>query len=201
MKFFTLNTLPRGFLKACFTPRPIAWISSLSQEGRVNLAPFSFYSLVSDAPPMIVFSTTNQHIEGGSKDTLLNIEKTKKFTINVPSLKHAHQLNLTSGMFKRSINEFDQADIAYTVSDSNGVPFVKDISIRIECEYYESIRLPKHNETLVNTMIIAYVTGIGVAENVIQNGRINIASIKPIARLGYDNYTFVGLENIFELKR
>lgn len=201
MRFFNLENIPKGYLKSCFLPRPIAWISSLSKEGKVNLAPFSFYNLVSDSPPMIIFSTTGQHIESGKKDTLLNIEDTKKFTINVPSYRHAKKLNITSSMVNRDINEFELAEIDYLISKTNGIPFVKDISIRIECEYYKSISLPKASDDLINIMVIGYVTGIGVNDDIIKNGRIDVDSLKPISRLGYNDYAFIDHSNIFEIVR
>ena len=201
MQFYSLGDIPKGYLKSCFLPRPIAWISSLSKEGKVNLAPFSFYNLVSDSPPMIIFSTTGKHVEGGKKDTLQNIEETKKFIINVPSYRHAESLNITSSMVNREINEFELAEIDYLVSKTNGIPFVKDISIRIECEYYKSISLPKGSDDLINIMIIGYVTGIGVGDDIVKNGKIDVGSLKPISRLGYNDYAFIDNSNMFEIIR
>ena len=201
MIFYDLESMPRGLLKSCFLPRPIAWISSLSKEGKVNLAPFSFYNLVSDSPPMIIFSTTGKHVEGGKKDTLQNIEETKKFTINVPSYRHAESLNITSSMVNRDINEFELAEIDYLVSKTNGIPFVKDISIRIECEYYKSISLPKSADDLVNVMIIAYVKGIGINKEIFKNNKLDVNMLKPISRLGYNDYAFIDSTNIFEIVR
>src|SRR4051812_3976439 len=83
--------------KACIVPRPIAWIMSQDGQGVLNLAPYSYFNLVTDSPPMIMFSTTTQHVDQGEKDTLRNVEETKEFVVNMATWDLREEVNLSSG--------------------------------------------------------------------------------------------------------
>lgn len=85
MFFDSTKKLPKGLFKACVIPRPIAWISTVSKSGVDNLAPFSYFNIVADEPPMVMFSTTEAHVEKGEKDTLRNVEETGEFVVNITS--------------------------------------------------------------------------------------------------------------------
>ena len=88
------------------TPRPIAWVSTCSQAGKHNLAPFSFFNGVGANPPTVVFSPVNRR-DGSKKDTLLNVEETGEFVVNIVSYSQAEQMNQTSADYDSEINEFE----------------------------------------------------------------------------------------------
>src|SRR3954447_14891490 len=92
--------------KAIVAPRPIGWISSVDTEGRVNLAPYSFFNAFCDSPPMVGFSSS------GRKDSQRNIEATGEFVFNLATKKHAEAMNLSSAPFAHGVNEFEKAGLA-----------------------------------------------------------------------------------------
>ncbi|WP_150463335.1 flavin reductase family protein [Francisella sp. XLW-1] len=198
--YYDVENLPRGFMKASFVPRPIAWVSSVDKNGVANLAPFSYYAPVCDSPYMIMFAISNEHIEGGHKDTLKNILETKNFVINVPSYSFREQVNKTSESVSRDIDEFELAGLEKGISEIYKIPFVKNIPMYIECELHDTYQLPGKKEGWTNMMVIAYVKGLHVNDNVITDNKIDISKVKPISRLGYHDYAFIE-DNIFSIER
>src|ERR1700722_3273090 len=98
--------LPHDPFKAIVAPRPIGWISSVDPEGRVNLAPYSFFNAFCEAPPIVGFSSS------GRKDSHRNVEATGEFVVNLATRKHAAAMNLTSAPFPPGVNEFEAAGLA-----------------------------------------------------------------------------------------
>ena len=101
--------LPRNPLNACVVPRPIAWISTLSEDGIANLAPFSHSNLVSIVPPMVMFSGSGRHKDGDIKDSVLNAELTGEFVYNMATWDTREAMNLSSGYVERTSDEFEIA--------------------------------------------------------------------------------------------
>lgn len=197
--FFSSQDLPKGLFKASIVPRPIAWISTSDKERNFNLAPFSYFNAVSDSPPMIMFSTTNAHIEGGPKDTLKNIEETGEFVVNIATFEMRSLINQSSADLSRSISEFEFAGVEYDLSKIIKAPLVKRSPINIECEYHSSVQLPSNSEELINRMVIGKVLGIHIKDDVMVKGLIDINLVQPIARLGYNDYAKIG--EIFSMTR
>jgi flavin reductase (DIM6/NTAB) family NADH-FMN oxidoreductase RutF len=197
----TSQKLPKGLFKACVVPRPIAWISSRDGGGNHNLSPFSYFNIVSEEPPMIMFSTTGSHVEGGAKDTLKNVEETKEFTVNLVSYKSREAMNITSLDFSRGISEFDMAEVAYLPGQLVQTRQVKESAIRMECIHYQSIQLPRETDSsLINRMVLGKVVGIHLNPKILtENKQINTNKLNLIARLGYNTYAKV--KSHFELKR
>lgn len=184
------KTLPKGFFKACVVPRPIAWISSISASGHDNLAPFSFFNIVCEEPPMVMFSTTQSHHEGGEKDTLKNVEETGEFIVHLTTDALKDSMNLSSMALPRHVSEFDMAGLAYQPAARVKPKRLVDCPISMECQYYSSIQLPSSDaEKNINRMVIGTVLGIHVCASVIdEQGAIDITRVKPLARLGYQQY-------------
>ncbi|MFJ1269713.1 flavin reductase family protein [Legionella lytica] len=201
MFFHTSQKLPRGIFKACVVPRPIAWISSKDTEGNHNLSPFSYFNIVCEDPPMIMFATTGSHNDGGAKDTLKNVEETKEFTVNLVSYTHKEAMNITSQDFSRETNEFEVAGIKHLPGELIKTRRVKESPISLECVYHESIQLPTPADSnLINRMVIGKVVGIHLNPEILtQNQRIDTNKLNLIARLGYNAYSKV--EADFELIR
>ena len=95
--------LPFNPFKSCVIPRPIGWITTKDLQGRDNLAPYSYFNILCDVPPMIMFSTTTSHREGGHKDTLRNVEETKEFLVNMATWELREEVNITATDFDRDI--------------------------------------------------------------------------------------------------
>jgi len=120
-------------LTSAVIPRPIAWVSSVSREDRINLAPFSFFSGVTWHPPTLCFSVVNRQ-DGSRKDTILNIEDTGHFVVNMVSEEMGEPMVATSATVPRDVDEAQTAGIVLVPSTKAGAPRVKDARIAFECE-------------------------------------------------------------------
>ena len=192
--------LPKGIFKSCIIPRPIAWISTVDKLGNFNIAPYSYFNALCDNPPMLMFSTTDLHSEGGAKDTLRNVEETGEFVVNIATYSLASALNLTSADLSKTKSEFEFAKIEYEASTLVKAPRVKESPISLECRYYSSVQLPKNSEEEMNRMVIGSVIGIHVnPDYMTEDSKIDVEKIQPIARLGYNDY--VKIEKVFNMIR
>jgi len=183
--------LPFNPFKSCVIPRPLGWITSLDKNGILNLAPYSYFNAIADLPPMVMFSSTNKHHDGGVKDTLRNIESTKEFVVNVATWDLRDAVNISSGEFDRGVSEIEITQLETLPSTIVKVPRVKGTPIRLECIYHQSVQLPVLNDQYNNRMVIAHVVGVHIDDSVIVDGRVDVTKFKPIARMGYNEYAVV----------
>ena len=191
--------LPFNPFKSCIVPRPIGWITSFNKSGILNLAPYSYFNAIADIPPMIMFSSTSKHHDGGIKDTLKNVEETKEFVVNIATWDLRDAMNMTSANFDRGISEVEMTDLETLPSSIVKPPRIKGSPIHLECVYHQSVQLPVIDDQHTNRMIIARVVGIHIEDSIIVDGKIDIAKFKPVARLGYSEYA--SIENKFIMKR
>lgn len=191
--------LPFDPFKSCVVPRPIGWITSYDREGNINLAPYSFFNAVADVPPMIIFSATSRHNDGGLKDTLKNVEETKEFVVNIATWDLCDAINLSSGNFERNINEIEITNLATLPSHYVKAPRIKNSPIHLECIHHQSVQLPVIDDIHINRMVIARVIGIHIDDNIIVDGKIDITLFKPLTRLGYTEYSVI--DNKFSMER
>jgi flavin reductase (DIM6/NTAB) family NADH-FMN oxidoreductase RutF len=185
--------------KSLVVPRPIGWISSRDRDGRVNLAPFSFFNAVAENPPVVMFSAGGRHLEGGHKDTPLNVEATGEFVFNLATWELRDKMNLTSATAPRDWDEFKLAGLTPVPARLVDLPMVKESPVHFECRYLQTVELPSADEAYPNKVIFGRVIAIHIDDRVIVDGKVNLAAIKPIARLGYMDYTVV--ETIFTMPR
>lgn len=185
--------------KAIVSPRPIGWVSSMSKDGTLNLAPFSFFNAMSDNPPTVVLGFSGTHSEGGPKDTLSNIEDTGEFVCNVVTYDIRDAMNATSEMAARSINEFDLGNLTALPSLLVKPPRVKESPVNMECKYLQTIDLPSNNPEQPNRMLLGQVVGIHISDEIITDGLVDMSKFRPLARLGYKDYTSV--TDVFSLLR
>ncbi|MEH6524524.1 MAG: flavin reductase family protein [Sneathiella sp.] len=191
--------LKHGPLKAIISPRPIGWISSLDEAGGLNLAPFSFFNAMAENPPMVAMGINGTHSEGGAKDTLHNIEKTKEFVCNMVTYDIRDSMNTTSAMAPRAVDEFELAGLTPTPSELVKPPRVKECAAHLECVYWQTIELPSSDPNHKNNMLLGQVVGIHISDDVITDGMVDMTKYQPLARLGYMDYCYV--ENTFALNR
>ncbi len=191
--------LAQNPFKACVVPRPIGWISSQDACGNINLAPYSYFNAICDEPPMVMFSSTNVHIEGGAKDSIRNIEETGEFVVNLAIYSLREAVNKTSAPLLHSQNEFEFADLEQEPSVLVKPPRVKQSPIHLECLYYQSVQLLGANEQFTNRMVIGKVIGVHINDALITDGLVDIRKLRPIARLGYMQYAVV--DDFFTMQR
>lgn len=181
--------------KALVSPRPIGWIASLDGAGRVNLAPYSFFNAVADTPPMVVYSSTGRKADGAGKDSLGNIRETGEFVANIVPFALREAMNLTSGSYPPDIDEFALAGLTPAPSVLVRPPRVAEAPAALECRLWRVIDLPGE----ANHLVIGEVVGIHIADSVVAGGIVDVASYRPVARLGYHDYAVV--TELFQMTR
>lgn len=178
-------------LTGSIIPRPIAFVTSISQDGTLNAAPFSYFNIVSAAPPMI--SLAIQRREGVLKDTARNILEAKEFVVHIVDEDNVIQINETAASLPRDQSEINLTDLTLTDSEAVKVPGVKESKMRFECRLEHTVGL--HGTQLIVGRIVRY----HVDEAIYENGRISHEALKPVSRLAGANYAGVG--NVFSLNR
>jgi flavin reductase (DIM6/NTAB) family NADH-FMN oxidoreductase RutF len=191
--------LPFQPYKSCVVPRPIGWISTMSRDGNVNLAPYSQFNNVGFDPGYLMFSAAGRLDDGHRKDSLVNAEETGEFVYNMATYDLRDAVSLTSDRFDFGINEMEMAGLTPAPSHLVKPPRVLESPINIECKYYTSVNLPGLTVMTNHTLVIGRVVGVHVKDEFItEDGKIDILKIRPLARLGYTDYTSV--ESIFPIK-
>ena len=172
-------------------PRPIAWTSTVSQEGIRNLAPFSFFTVASRQPPMLCISLGPRAGDDSStKDTLSNIEQTGEFVINIVSLPLSNMMYESSKSHPPKADEFEKAGLTSAPCEVVGAPRVEEASVSMECLLDRILALGTDH------LVIGRMVRFHVRDELYEDGRVNIAKLQPLGRLA-GNYTKV--ETIFEL--
>ncbi len=175
-------------------PRPVAWVSTRGADGSLHLAPFSFFRAVSGTLPLVVISVGQR--AGASKDTLRNIEETGEFAINLVTEELAERMNLTSGDWPPTTSEFALTGLTPASCEVVAAPRVAESPVSLEAELAQLVPLPDSTYTLVIGQIVRW----HVAEGYLApDGLVDIARVRPIARLARDEYVKFG--EVFEMKR
>jgi len=189
--------LPHNPFKSCVIPRPIGWISTISQDGIHNLAPFSQFQNLTFDPPYVMFAA-NQNTKGMRKDTVINIEKTGEFVYNMVTWELREAMNITTSEVPFEIDEFELAGLTKAPSVKVKPARVSESPIHFECIHYQTIRIPGNGLMGSVDVIIGRVVMIHIKDEVIgPDGRLDILRIRPVARLGYYDYTTV--DSLFQM--
>lgn len=184
-------------LSGAIIPRPIAWVSSISDEGITNLAPFSFFNMVGDDPPHIMFSTVRTGDK--NKDTLNNVLATKQFVVNLATEDLVEKMNDTSANLPSNESEFDFAGLTPARSVFIKPPRVQESPVSMECELVHHYSLEGHQNGGA-TIMIGRIVMIHIDESILLDDfKINMETYRPVARLAGANYA--GLGEIFSIKR
>ncbi len=193
----TTHGLPRDPFKSCVVPRPIGWISTVSRENVHNLAPFSQFQNLTFDPPYVMFAA-NQTTRGRRKDTVVNTEATGEFVWNMATYELREAVNKSAEEVPPEVDEFEISGVTKEPSRLVKPCRVAESPIHFECLYHQTIRLPGNGTMGTVDIVIGRVIGIHIKEEMIgADGRIDILKIRPIARLGYHDYTSV--ESTFQM--
>jgi flavin reductase (DIM6/NTAB) family NADH-FMN oxidoreductase RutF len=198
--FYRPGVDPHGLafnpFKALVAPRPIGWISTLDADGRPNLAPYSFFNAVADAPPMVLYGSSGRKTDRDEgKDTLANIRATGEFVVNVTSHALRQAMNASSASLGPEVDEFRHAGLTPAPSRVVAPPRVAEAPASLECRLWRVVELPGAD----NAIAIGEVVGIHIAPEVIVEGRVDVTLYQPLARLGYRDYSAV--TEVFALER
>ena len=186
-------------LKACVVPRPIGWISTVNAEGRVNVAPFSFFNLLSYDPPFVMFSAGTHEIDGGTKDTVANIQATGEFVYNMATWSQKDQMNRTAMIVDRSIDELQASGLEALPARLVKPPLIKGSPVNFECTLHQILDLPGRVPSGVHHVVIGKVVAVHIDDDALTDGKVDVVKLRPIARLGYKDY--VSVETIFEMEK
>lgn len=179
-------------------PRPIAFVSTINEEGRANLAPFSFFTAICADPMMICFSPMRKGTDGGKKDTLNNIEKTREFVVNIVGEKIVNQMNECAIEFSPEVDEFEEAGLTKVQSEIVKPPRVEESDVQLECVLHEILDFG--DKPGAGSLVIGQVVNIHVKDELYDDGKIDVKKLQPIGRLAGPLYTRAAADT-FALKR
>lgn len=175
--------LPFDPFKAIIAPRPIGWIGSCDEAGRVNLAPYSFFNAVASRPNMIAFASE------GLKDSARNTRDTREFTFSLATLPLAQKMNLSSASLEEGRNEFDFAGLTMAPSRLVRPPFVEESPAAFECKVTSFIQLQDiDGRPMDKYLIVGQVVATHIKDEFITGGRFDAVKARTIARCGYNDY-------------
>lgn len=173
-------------------PRPIAFVTSLSKDGVLNGAPFSYFNIVSSDPPLISISIGRR--DGQRKDTARNILESKEFVVHIVDEDNVALINQTAASLAPDQSEVALAGLTPVESEKISVPGIKEAKIRMECTLEHSLELGNNND-----LIIGKIVRFHVSDELYEKGRIDPRGLAAVSRLAGSNYAKVG--EIFSIER
>lgn len=171
------------FMISVVVPRPIAFVSTVSGDGRFNVAPFSYFNAITNQPPLLGISINRR--KGVPKDTLRNIEATGEFVVNTVDESLGQRMVQTSGEWPEDVDEFALTGLTPVPSDLIKPPRVGESPVSLECRLHRLIELGNTH------FVVGEIVRAHVKEAVLTDGRVDIAKLRPLARLGGDGYSVV----------
>lgn len=197
--FYTTDENNHGMahdpFKAIVAPRPIGWIGTKGRDGSFNLSPYSFFNIVSDRPKIVMFSSS------GRKHSLKNAQETGFFTASLVSRPLVDQMNASSAPVDYGVDEFELAGLTSKMGEVVDAPYVAEAFAALECRVTQIIEphglggVPSES-----VMVLGQVLGIHLSEAIIRDGRIDMSLARPVARMGYMDYSDGGVD-VFQLRR
>ena len=189
--------LPHDPFNAMVGPRPIGWISSHDANGRLNLAPYSFFNAFNYTPPIVGFCSI------GEKDSLRNIRETREFGWNLATRPLAERMNTTCAAVPPEVDEFALAGLTPVASRCIAVPRVAESPVSFECRLTQIVQLQGVDEVPVPSwLVLGEVVGVHIARHLLKDGIYDTAAAEPILRAGGPaDYFTVTPDNLFKMFR
>ncbi|WP_182007475.1 flavin reductase family protein [Priestia aryabhattai] len=184
------------FLIGSIIPRPIAFVTTLSKDGTLNGAPFSYFNIVSSNPPMI--SLAIQRKEGKQKDTTRNIIDLEEFVVHIVDEENVEKVNITAANLPPEQSEIELAKLNPINSEKISVPGIKEAKIRMECILEHVIALGD-DESPGSDLIIGKVVQFHIKDALYEKGRIDHEGLGAVSRLAGNNYAKIG--EVFSIER
>jgi len=182
-----------GLILNSVAPRPIAWVSTVSASGQPNLAPFSFFNCVCVDPPLLAFAPGlrepkhSDSTHGVPKDTLRNVRDTKEFVVNIVTFDLLHPMNITSGDYDASVNEFELANVTSVPSKIVRPARVAESPVSFECKLHQILDFSPAPTS--GSLVIGEIVSIHMDDAHIKNGKLDRNSLDLIGRMGGIQYT------------
>lgn len=191
--------LPHDPLYAIIVPRPIGWISSISVDGVVNLAPFAFYNGCGTEPPQVLFHNSSGWTDGRMKDSLTNVEATGEFVVNLVTWELREKMNETARHVASSVDEMAMAGLETEPSVLVKPPRVKDSPAHLECRYIRTVEMLSDRPEFRNFIVFGEVIGVHISDHVMTDGLVDSSKFRPIARMGYQDYSVI--DSVFTMPK
>ncbi|HZX06463.1 flavin reductase family protein [Kribbella sp.] len=169
-----------ALLNSVVVPRPIAWVSSRSADGVLNLAPHSFFTVASVQPPMVQFTSV------GRKDSLNNVEATGEFVVNFAAEPLYEQVNASGTNFPPEVSEFEAIGVTTEPSRTVAVPRVAESPVALECTLHTTLPIGDC------TLVIGQVRHLAIDAAVLDGNHPDVHRLRPLARLGKDEWSTLG---------
>lgn len=169
-------------------PRPIGWMSTVSDDGAVNLAPFSYFNAVSTDPPVLAFSPKVE--DGTPKDTARNVLDNGEFVANLVTERLAAAMDRTAAPFDPGESEFEAAELSEAPSAVVDPPRVAEADASMECVLHDTVRVYDHH------LFLGEVVRFHVDEPLLTDGRIDMLNVDTVGRLGGPYYTRIDLLDV-----
>jgi flavin reductase (DIM6/NTAB) family NADH-FMN oxidoreductase RutF len=187
--------LPHSPFTACCVPRPIGWISTVSEDGVNNIAPFANFQNVTFDPPTVLYCVNGSP----DKDSLDNAVATGEFVWNMATYDLRSKVAHSAVRHPPEVDEFESAGIEWLPSTKVAPRRVADSPIHFECKVIKTVPIPGRIPESETTIVIGEVVAVHIKDEVItEDGRVDVLAIKPLARLGYLDYTTV--DRAFEVE-
>jgi flavin reductase (DIM6/NTAB) family NADH-FMN oxidoreductase RutF len=175
-------------LIGCVVPRPIAWISSISAEGVINVAPFSFFN-VACIDPMMISVSVGRKAGGVPKDTARNIRETGEFVVNMVDVYNVDLANQTSADYPSATSEAEAVGLTLVPAKTLKVPRIGESRIHFECKLHQALTF---GEPAQADFLIGEVLHVQVADELYRDGKIDIETFAPVSRLAGHSYARIG---------
>lgn len=188
MQYTTSEPLPLRHdpLKALIAPRPIGWISTLASDGSANLAPYSFFQILSQRPGIVVFCSE------GRKDSIVHAEHSGEFVCNVVTRPLLEQMILSSAVLPQGQSEFEYAGLQTETSRCVAAPRVKGVAAALECKVIKVEELVDlHGHALNRMMVYGQVVSVYIDDRFLSDGLVDTAAMELVARCGYFDYAVI----------
>ncbi len=184
--------LPFNPYKSIVVPRPIGWISTVSRDGLANLAPYSQFNNLGYDPPYVMFSANSFPGTGRRKDSVKNATDTGEFVVNMATYELRDAVNITSQLVSPEINEAALAGLEMIPSRIVTPLRVAASPVHLECKFHSALTLPGNAFDQAHHVVIGRVVGVHIRDDVLTpDGKLDVLKLRPIARLGYFDYTTV----------
>jgi flavin reductase (DIM6/NTAB) family NADH-FMN oxidoreductase RutF len=192
------NTIRENYklLIGSIIPRPIAFVTTKSEDGIMNGAPFSYFNIVSADPPLISLSI--QRSKGKQKDTARNIMEVKEFVVHIVDKHNVEKINQTAASLPPDQSEIEFADLTIVESKKISVPGVQEAQIRFECKLEQIVELGRKDSPSCD-LIIGQIVHFHIEEEIYENGRIDPIGLGAVSRLAGNDYAKIG--EIFTIER
>ena len=187
-------------MSTAVAPRPICFASTVDAEGLVNLSPYSFFNVVSVAPPILAFAPLYRGTDGSAKDTLNNIRATGEVTINVVEYGIVEQMSLTSVTYPPDVNEFDKGAFTERASELVKPPRVGEAAVSFECTVDQVVELGQ--EAMGGSLVLARIRRVHLADRILNSeGKIDGQLLDLVGRMGGNAYVHAAGSALFEVPK